>query len=465
MHCLQTIHLYRSALKIMPTETIHPLVRYTSLLLCAILLASCREPAPQTANKPIRYDIATKGLLHDAASNSIYLWSDNAGINRLTQNNGKWSALNKGLKSSSIATLAVAPNNPALLYTGGFGTGIYRSTDSGRTWIHILKGLSNSSVNSIALDPAKPGTLYISTLHGGVFASTDGGNHWNAYSDGLSGMAESDTYEIVLMSATPDRPTTLLLANSVGLYKRSIQDPAWTPIGRFSGQNIIDIAYDAADNSVYVVAGYDGVIYKGANGGEQWHALPTPLPQRVSTISVQPQGRVIYAGLLTEGVMKSVDQGQTWIASNKDLPQHTEIAAIVVDKTQPQRLYVGFRGRGVYGSNDGGASWRSLNSGFPVKNDVDLSFLSQPTAAQSINPNLPIPKEFRACNVCHGWADPKLNALPGRMLVVGTPRDWSYTVHRMNAQYQYVGEPLRDSLRPWEEAIVIQFLNQYYGPP
>lgn len=449
---------------IMMTKTPSMPNKYACILICMVFLVSCQKQQSQPQDASVRYDISVSGLSHDSASNDLYLWTENLGIARLSQKNQQWSTLNNGFKNAHISALVTASNTPNLRYAAGPGAGVYRSRDSGQSWTLSNKGLTNVLVNDIALNPASPDTLYASTLHGGVFKSSDGGDRWSAYNDGLENLDGMDTQEILLI---PGTPATLLLRRDFGLYKKTADEAAWTPIAAFSGQHITDIVHEPNSHNIYVVAGEpgrDGQIYQSVGSSDQWLAFPKNVPERITTIGVSPQGKEIYVGLLDKGVLKSTDHGQTWAPINDGLPKQAEVSAITVDTRQPKRIYVGFRGRGVYVSDNGGDSWDTLNSGIPTGSGIDLGFMSRPSAEHLRNPTLRVPKEFRACNVCHGWADPYLNApLPGRLLVTGTPRNWQHTVHRMNAQYQFVGEPLRDSLRPWEEAVVAEFLNQYFG--
>jgi photosystem II stability/assembly factor-like uncharacterized protein len=45
-----------------------------------------------------------------------------------------WTAINNGLASLNIRTLAMSPRDSRLLYAGTNGSGLYRSIDAGATW-------------------------------------------------------------------------------------------------------------------------------------------------------------------------------------------------------------------------------------------------------------------------------------------------------------------------------------------
>ena len=70
------------------------------------------------------------------------------------------------------------PNNPDIIYAGGFQTGIYQSTDGGKKWKHSFKGLDNLDIHAIAVTPGNSDLIYAGTMGNGVYASSDGGKLW-----------------------------------------------------------------------------------------------------------------------------------------------------------------------------------------------------------------------------------------------------------------------------------------------
>jgi hypothetical protein len=90
-----------------------------------------------------------------------------------------------------VQALAIAPDNPAVIYAGYIPPnrrGLYKSTDGGRSWRHLTHGLSDTDISAVVVDPEHPATIYIGNGGDGVFKTTDGGATWQRASAGLPGI-------------------------------------------------------------------------------------------------------------------------------------------------------------------------------------------------------------------------------------------------------------------------------------
>jgi photosystem II stability/assembly factor-like uncharacterized protein len=95
------------------------------------------------------------------------------GLFKSTDSGNSWFAINNGLTDliytrSTVAALAIDPDDPNILYAGTSGLGVFRSADSGASWSEFNPGLTNLSVNALAIDPMER-HLYAAT-GAGVFA-------------------------------------------------------------------------------------------------------------------------------------------------------------------------------------------------------------------------------------------------------------------------------------------------------
>jgi hypothetical protein len=68
-----------------------------------------------------------------------------------------------------VSSLVIDPANPSTLYVNG--NGVFRSTDAGVTWKAVNTGLTTFDVNSLAIDSQDTRTVYAGTA-GGVFVIT-----------------------------------------------------------------------------------------------------------------------------------------------------------------------------------------------------------------------------------------------------------------------------------------------------
>lgn len=129
-------------------------------------------------------------------------------------------------------------------------------------------------------------------------------------------------------------------------------------------------------------------LYRSANGGLDWNALPTaPMHRKglhptalkaIWGIAAATDGR-LYAGIDPAGLFYSDDDATSWHAVDS-LNEHATTArweparggfsahSIQVDPRNPQAIWVAVSAGGVYRSVDRGDSWTPCNRGIPAPN-------------------------------------------------------------------------------------------------
>jgi hypothetical protein len=100
------------------------------------------------------------------------------GVFLSTDTGAQWTAVNTGLTSDRILSLAVSGTD---LFAGATG-GAFLSTNNGASWTLVDEGLTDRAVWSIAVSGTN---LFAGTTWGGVFHSTNRGTSWNAVNAGL----------------------------------------------------------------------------------------------------------------------------------------------------------------------------------------------------------------------------------------------------------------------------------------
>src|SRR5262245_9412800 len=250
-----------------------------------------------------------------------------------------WSAINTGLASLDVRTLAIDPVNAATIYAGS-RAGVFKSTDGGANWRQ--SGLPGNVIVALKIDSANPNILYAGiALEGGchfsnrrLFKSADGGANWSdAFSPPINGCDQIHSLEL-----NPTEPNTLYVANFDDLF-----GDTWTP------------------------------LIKSADGGASWIPLyGTPF----ATLAIDPrQPNTLYAGTFDSpyfgyegwdnrnGVLKSVDGGARWNVTGLT---KAGVNALAIDPINPGILYAAtcsFSGypsrpssfRGLFKSLDSGA--------------------------------------------------------------------------------------------------------------
>lgn len=128
---------------------------------------------------------------------------------------------------------------------------------------------------------------------------------------------------------------------------------------------------DLEESGGRLLAGADTGLFASEDGGHTWQ--PGGIEGRmVWQIFTGPHAGEVYVGTQPAGLFRSKDDGRTWeeIASFAHAPdaerwcvpvkprQPGRARALVVDRTDSQRIWVGVEVGGVVRSSDGGATWR-----------------------------------------------------------------------------------------------------------
>jgi uncharacterized protein (TIGR03437 family) len=310
--------------------------------------------------------IALHPNYNGASNQTVYIGSSLGGVWRTTDNGASWTPLTDTQDTLAIGDIAIAPNNPNLIYAatgairGYYGSGLLKSTDGGTSWTLLTGPASatvpqrpafiNSAMQRIALDPTNANTVYVVTSSGelgsassadadvplgqrGIFKSTDGGATW-ALLDVAGNSGQENGTDVMLDPLNKDR------------------------------------AYAAFDGN----SPNGGGIYVSENAGQSWTKAANGLPatfQRITLASgpaVAPStNATIYAAIGNNarnlvGIFKSTDNGASWAAVT--LPQlggQTDFnLPLRVDPTNGNIVYYGTSSNP---GNNGGTFWRSLDGG------------------------------------------------------------------------------------------------------
>ena len=174
----------------------------------------------------------------------------------------------------------------------------------------------------------------------------------------------------------------------------------WRMIGPFRGGRTAAVTGIPSQPNVFFIAAVNGGIWKTTDYGQTWAPIFDGQPSgSVGTIAIAPSNpQVMYAGsgeglqrpdLSTgDGMYKSIDGGATW--THLGLRDGQQIAKIVVDPKDPNRLYVAVLGhpygpnteRGVYRSTDGGATFERVL--YKNENAGAVELAMDPSNAQTL---------------------------------------------------------------------------------
>ncbi len=278
----------------------------------------------------------------------------------------------RSLPGIDVLSIAVDPLGPDLyvgtgaLALSGESPEVWKSPDGGSEWSLTSFSAGDPTFGGasfVVVDPSIAGTVYASfrTCYfrlpmfcgGQLFRSEDGGGSWQALRSGS------------MVTLLPDRhePGTLY-----ALDLRPVMDPRFPAdpqmIGfairsRDSGASWSDLPLSSpstlALNPAYpgwLLAGSPSGLFRSVDGGDTWVAssegLTSPI---VRALSIAGDGVTAYVAT-DGGVFRSSDAGESWEATGS-LSYTTQLA---VDSEDPATVYV-VSLTGLFRSTNGGSEW------------------------------------------------------------------------------------------------------------
>ena len=132
---------------------------------------------------------------------------------------------------------------------------------------------------------------------------------------------------------------------------------AWSQIGPYGGE-VVTIAGDPSNPKVIYAGTLGAGLLKSTNGGQLWEKTPGFCGSHLSALLIQ-EGTV-YVGIQSAGyICKSVDEGKTLTVIKDGLPKSTISSLAAIGTT----LFAATSDSGIYRSTNGGANWLPANSG------------------------------------------------------------------------------------------------------
>jgi photosystem II stability/assembly factor-like uncharacterized protein len=277
-------------------------------------------PAPPAIEASIAVDTATR---------TVYIASLGGGILKSKDGGQTFAAANQGLDSLVVASLAMAQNEPNLIYAGT-GAGIYKTTNGGTTWTPTGSDLLPLS---LIIDPTNPSILYAG-FNGDLQKTTDGGDTWVSSANGIDN-------PLVFSLAIDPNSTSVVYAGTAGTgaFKSVDGGANWYPL---NVDTTVWSLYVDPTNSNVIYAGSNGNgVYKSTNAGASF--VRTGSPAVGVVLALAKSGKRLYAGTATQGVSVSKDDGATW--TNTGI---SEGLGLVLSAASDGSVYAGTNFDGVF---------------------------------------------------------------------------------------------------------------------
>lgn len=243
---------------------------------------------------------------------TAYAGTADGGVFKTIDGGTTWNSASAGLPIPAVATLAIDPANPSVLYASAASSyfrpalrGLYRSVDAAATWQLI----DSQSPTTILVDGNAPGVVY-TFGDGAIRKSTDGGDSWTILQTpaGISGVALDPNAPGVLFA-----PYYLFFGiwagSEYGVYRSQDGGATWNKATGVGYSNAILV--DASHKPSIVYAGTSarsddgGLTWVPIHGIDGMNLLPTSIDTATGAVIAIPQR-------MQTGLYLSTDRGLTW---------------------------------------------------------------------------------------------------------------------------------------------------------
>ena len=271
-----------------------------------------------------------------------------------------------------IASVAIYPPDPSIVYAGSWGGGVYLSVDGGASWTWKSSGLQNLTVVSLAVDPTNPSIVYAGTYKGKLYKTLNGGDSWFFSSQGIQD--EAIVYSIGIDPHNTQRVyiTTRGISNNGNrpwngvIYRSDNAGASWTPkLYNLGGTDYQDWAYaliiDLNSPDILFAATHEHGVYRSTNYGDSWqaanHGISNYSTRAIVVGPTADYANYVYTGVWTRsGVFRSTNLGDSWSLKSNGL-SGAHIYSMDIDPLQPRTLYAATYNMGVMKSTDAANSW------------------------------------------------------------------------------------------------------------
>ncbi len=247
------------------------------------------------------------------------------GVFKSTDHGAAWTQVTTGLPALSATDLVLDPTNPQILYAaighifGHADNGIYKSTDGGAGWTKLAGGLPTSNVGriSLAIAPSNPAVLYTiytnaASASGGnattinVYKTINGGTTWTALDP--SNFQATYGWYLSTVIVHPTNPNTVIVG---GLDLLRNTGGGWTDVTPLH-VDMHALAWDAAGR---LLVGNDGVLHRSADLGSTWtsHNYNLGCIQFYAGLSLSPASPFyVYGGTQDNGTNFRTADSPAW---------------------------------------------------------------------------------------------------------------------------------------------------------
>ena len=235
-----------------------------------------------------------------------------------------------------------------------WGAGPFKSTDNGETWFSIKNGLIpySGGFHPLAID--SNGHLFIGGAHSTAYLcrSEDGGSSWTP-------LINLNTGGSSVICISVDKNNDVYVGTGLGIYKSTDNGDNWTSYGNLTAQTEA-IAFN---DSGHVFAGISNAVYRTTDDGANWTQLPTGGGTR--TVAINDSGYIFAGCWENAGILRCKDNGNSWTYVYPQTVSIQSTSTILFDTNGD--IYFPTAGKGILKSTNNGDSWIEMNNGLGNK--------------------------------------------------------------------------------------------------
>ncbi len=360
-----------------------------ALIALTAITGSAQPPAKSGAITTSRPDTTTRDTTRaDGADTTA-----NRGISGALTALLKPRLIGPAVTGGRISSIAVHPENPAVMYIGVASGGVFKTENGGASFTPIFDKQPSYSIGTVTLDPRNPSTIWVGTgennsqrsvAYGdGVYRSDDAGKSWKRM-----GLEKSEHIARILVD--PRNSDVVYVAaqgplwadgGERGLFKTSDGGKTWTSLITVSDRTgVTDVVMDPRNPDVLIAAtwqrrrhfytlingGPESAMYRSTDAGKSWKKITTGIPSgalgRIGLAMSPKNPDIVYATVEASatdaGIYRSSDNGLSWEKRSPYTAQPMYYGTLFADPFNAQRLYAVDVQNQV--SDDGGATWRAL---------------------------------------------------------------------------------------------------------